>query len=73
MTVKYDEKDFYCCKHFERYVNYCSQCKLNICESCNSEYKSHSIIKLTPYNNSQLIKEKDELKNNIEDLTKSIN
>ena len=72
--IDYDEKDYFCIEHKERYEYYCSRCKKNICLKCESNHKSHNIIKFNPdpYLNKE-IKEINELGNDIENLSITIN
>ena len=39
--VKYEQKNYYCKKHFSNYVKYCDQCKKNMCIQCEKEHKTH--------------------------------
>jgi hypothetical protein len=66
--INYDEKNYICINHGERYKYYCSNCNLNICSKCESMHKSlsHNIIKFNPYRN--LFKEIDEIVNFEKDI-----
>ena len=39
--VKYEQKNYYCKKHFSNFVKYCYQCKKNMCIQCEKEHKTH--------------------------------
>ena len=40
----YEENQFYCQQHFDSYLNYCTNCKKDICSLCEVEHKTHEII-----------------------------
>ena len=42
--IDYDEKQFYCIQHFNKYEYYCDDCKKDLCNSCKNEHQSHNII-----------------------------
>ena len=73
--IKYDQKFFTCRKHNEIFVNYCQDCKVNLCLSCMEEHQEHITIyfnKLLPKVNE--IKESlSEIKKNIESFNSKIN
>ena len=82
ITIKYDEKNYYCEKHFKEVKNYCSKCKKDLCDECKSdkcekdkmkhnfiEYKTNSDIINKIKNNLKEIKDKiDDLKCIIDDM-----
>lgn len=43
LQVKYDQKNYFCDKHFQKYVKYCFNCRKNLCQDCSVEHKNHSI------------------------------
>jgi hypothetical protein len=50
-TEKFEDKNYYCLKHFGRLIEYCFTCKTNLCEKCKDEHKEHTFKKyelLTP-------------------------
>ena len=50
-TEKFEDKNYYCLKHFGRLIEYCFTCKTNLCEKCKDEHKDHTFKKyelLTP-------------------------
>ena len=42
--INYDDKDYICDKHNEKYISYCKKCEKNICLYCKNDHKEHSII-----------------------------
>ena len=42
--INYENKNIFCEKHFEPYINYCNLCKKNICNLCNDNHKNHDIL-----------------------------
>ena len=42
--VKFDQKNYYCQKHFSNYIKYCNQCKKNMCIQCEKEHKTHNTL-----------------------------
>ena len=42
--VDYEDKDFYCYKHNEAFICYCTDCKEDICLSCEKNHSGHEII-----------------------------
>lgn len=43
IRVKFDDKNYYCRKHFNKYEKYCFTCQKNICEECVNEHAEHKI------------------------------
>ena len=41
--VKFDQKNYYCRKHFNKFIKYCFQCKNNLCEDCVKGHAEHDI------------------------------
>ena len=75
--INYNEKNYICDKHYEKYTKYCSECKLNICIECEKEHKSHKGIyygEIFPdnNNNNELRKYIDKLKYEIKDIIKKL-
>jgi hypothetical protein len=70
--INYDEKNYICIEHNERYIHYCHQCELNICIACESKHKSHNISMFNRYNKNQLLDELYEFEKYIDNLNKSI-
>ena len=42
--IKYDEKDFICESHNEKYCSYCINCNKNLCEKCFGEHNKNDIL-----------------------------
>ena len=44
--VRYDDKNYYCEKHFSNFIKYCFICKENLCKDCDHQVKNknHQII-----------------------------
>ena len=42
--INYDDKDYICDEHNEKYISYCKKCEKNICLYCKNDHKNHSII-----------------------------
>ena len=42
--VDYDDKNYYCDIHDERYSSYCKDCNKNICLECEKNHKNHKIL-----------------------------
>ena len=70
-TIKYDEKNYFCEKHFNKLISYCNQCKVDLCETCEKEHKSHKITKYDSINlNVKSIRDDiDKIKEKISDLS----
>ena len=76
--VNYDEKQYICRKHNEKFINYCEECQQNICFSCKEEHKTHKglidlhnmILDKDEITKEFITKRKiyDEIKNVIEDI-----
>lgn len=71
--INYDEKNYICHKHNDKFISYCEECKINLCLLCN-EHKVHKRILFTDIfpDKDNLMKRKEELKNNIERFIKEI-
>ena len=39
--INYNDKNYICRKHNEKFVKYCKECKENICMLCQNEHKNH--------------------------------
>jgi hypothetical protein len=46
--VRYDDKNYYCEKHFSKFIEYCFSCTENLCQDCSKDHqvknKNHQII-----------------------------
>ena len=75
IIVNYDEKNYYCHIHGQRYSSYCEDCEKNVCSNCDINHnKDHNyiyyreIIKNRKKDNSNELKTIiDKFKNEIED------
>jgi len=59
--INYDDKNYICYKHNEKFRNYCKDCNMNICSLCIKEHTNHMIL---PYWNMFI---------NIENIRRNIN
>ena len=62
-TINYEEKNYMCNIHNERYNSYCEECKKNICMECEQIHNNHKIIsygKIIP-NKKEIERRKNEL------------
>ena len=66
--INYDEKNYICAKHNEKYSKYCNDCKINICILCKKEHLNHNSIYL-----EDIIQEKEELFSKLNELKEYIN
>ena len=41
----YDDKNYYCEKHNEQFIEYCQKCEKNLCFLCKNEHTDHENIK----------------------------
>ena len=65
--INYDEINYICPNHMEKFSKYCNQCNINICSICEEEeHSNHNTIYL-----GDIIKKKD-LDNKMEKLKKDI-
>ena len=66
--INYNDKNYICKKHKDRYIKYCKECKENICFNCINEHNNHNIIEL-----SNIIPNKDELLKQMKYMKEVIN
>ena len=72
--IEYEEKDFICESHNEKYIYYCKDCKKNLCKNCFSEHEKHdisnyeNIIIDNEINNEDLNVNLNNVKENIEKI-----
>ena len=66
--VNCDKIDYICSIHGEKLISFCKTCKLNICITCKNKHNFHEIIDFNNIipNKDLIIKNKKELKENIE-------
>ena len=70
IQVKYDQKNYYCTRHYKNYIKYCFKCSKNLCEDCSEDHKDHQIkdyISMAP-NINEFENSLKEIKQKIEDL-----
>ena len=70
VRIKFDNKNYYCKKHFNKFFKYCFKCKKNLCEDCVKEHSDHGIKSyesMTP-NPEKL----EKIKNSLKDMKKNI-
>ena len=65
--INYDIKNYICEKHNEPFVEYCNDCKIDICLSCENEHINHNT---THYKN--IMKDMNKLKNEMNEYKKEI-
>ena len=56
--INYEDRNFICKKHNNKFTEYCKTCKENICIYCEKEHKSHLLISF-----GKLIPDEKELNN----------
>ena len=66
--INYDDKNYVCNKHNEKFEKYCKDCKIDLCTSCYKAHKLHDVI----LNMGNLIDAKD-LRKKMNILEKEIN
>ena len=66
--INYDDKNYMCNIHNEKYNSFCNKCNKNIYLFCKSEYKAHEII-----NYENILQNINEVKDNLDKLKKDIN
>ena len=70
IIINYNKKDYICNIHNNVMISYCTECKINICNQCETNHGNHKMIKfqdITPNKNSA-----DKLKLKIEQFKKKI-
>ena len=76
--INYNDKNYICIKHNDKYIRYCKKCKMNLCFFCINEHNNHNIIDLINIipNKEELLKEMkslNEIINKFKDNIKEIN
>ena len=66
--INYDMRNYICNKHNEIYIGYCKNEKINICIKCQKEHIKHELIYY-----GEILKDKNELLNNMKELKIEIN
>jgi len=67
IIINYEDRNYICKKHNNYYIKYCSICKKDICFNCQNEHIGHCTIDY-----SNILTDKNELKNKINELKKTI-
>lgn len=69
VIIDYEDRDFYCSTHYEKFVGYCLDCKKDndICILCQNKHKGHKIHAL-----EGILPEIEESKKELENLKESI-
>ncbi len=72
--INYNDKDYICRKHNEKFVKYCKECKKDLCFLCEKEHQNHNNIYLGDIivNKDEILKENKELRNIIDKLKMNI-
>ena len=73
--INYDERNYICSIHNEKFICYCKPCKKNICMLCENEHNKHEIINYGKIiiKNDDLIKVMKEKTKEFDDLKDKIN
>ena len=66
-VINYDDKNYICKKHKDRYNKFCITCNENICIVCDMEHNNHDILDL-----GRILIQQDDLNITLEKLKKSI-
>ena len=74
IVIDYDNKNYFCEFHGEKYNYFCKECNINLCNMCEHDNK-HELIyfKKIIRNKNELIETNKILKENIDKLKKDIN
>jgi hypothetical protein len=80
--INYNNRNYICRKHNDKYIKYCKECKEDVCFNCINEHNYHNIIELSNIipNKEELLQEMkyineiiNILKNNIEEIKNMLN
>ena len=66
--INYDDKNYICKKHNDKFIQFCRQCNMNLCFLCKNEHINHNIIKFENF-----IPNKEELLRGMEYMRQYIN
>ena len=66
--INYDDKNYICKKHNEKFTRYCEECKIDICVLCENEHKEHKTL-----SHSNILIDIKKLRNKMNDLRNTIN
>ena len=42
--IKYEDKNYICNIHNDRYISYCNKCNKNLCLKCENEHKNENSL-----------------------------
>ena len=73
--IEYEQKNYFCRKHFLNYIKYCKQCKKNMCIMCDKEHTNHNTLFFGDIivNKENYINQLLDLKNKIDKFQEEIN
>jgi len=67
IIINYDDKNYICNQHNEKYIKYCNECKQNLCIKCDENHKRHNII-----NFEELLPKEEEISGQMTNLKQTI-
>ena len=68
--IDYEDNQFYCNIHYNKFKFYCEDCKKDLCISCKNEHENHKLITYDNIIPDQDIIKKDQLKDTKEKIYK---
>ena len=72
--INYEDINYICINHKEKFSKYCNQCKINICSICEEDHINHNTIYLGDIINKKELENKiEKLKTDIEICNNNIN
>ena len=63
VTVRYDDKNYYCENHYQKFIEYCFKCKTDLCRNCLDDHNK----------TGHLVKSYESLAPNLEDIRENLN
>ena len=66
--INYEQKNYACNKHNQKYIKYCNKCYKNICYLCKDEHKKHMKISF-----NDIKPNINEINNNLNEIKKELN
>ncbi len=70
--INYERNNYRCSKHKEKFIEYCHQCKKNICFQCHDEHSNHE-SEIESLNGKKLFIPKEKIDEKLEQIKKTIN
>ena len=61
--INYDDKNYICKKHNEKFTRYCEECKIDICVLCENKHEEHKTL-----SHSKILIDIKKLRNKMDDL-----